>query len=170
MPITGAPTCIARSMILQIFSACASDSEPPNTVKSWLNTNTSRPLIVPWPVTTPSPGISLLGHAEIAAAMLDEHVGLFERVRVEQELDALAGGKLAALVLRLDPPLATAQPGRRALGIELLEDLLHRAFSTPPDRGGQVAWPLRRRKPAAARQLSFGRPALSASAASQALP
>ena len=34
-------------MTLQIFSACDSDSEPPNTVKSWLNTNTSRPLIVP---------------------------------------------------------------------------------------------------------------------------
>ena len=55
-PITGAPTFIAWSMILQIFSACASDSEPPNTVKSWLNTNTRRPLIVPEPVTTPSPG------------------------------------------------------------------------------------------------------------------
>src|SRR4051794_19893716 len=103
-------------------------------------------------------GDTLVGHAEITAAMLDEHVGLFERIRVEQELHALAGGKLAALVLRLDPALATAEPGRRALGIELLEDLLHRAFSTPPDRDGQVAWPLRRRKPTAARQLSL-RPA-----------
>ena len=56
-PITGAPTFIAWSMILQIFSACASDSEPPNTVKSWLNTNTRRPLMVPAPVTTPSPGM-----------------------------------------------------------------------------------------------------------------
>ena len=46
-PITGAPTLIAWSMILQIFSAWASDSAPPNTVKSWLKTNTSRPLIVP---------------------------------------------------------------------------------------------------------------------------
>lgn len=55
-PITGAPTFIAMSMILQIFCACRSDSEPPKTVKSWLNTNTSRPLIVPDPVTTPSPG------------------------------------------------------------------------------------------------------------------
>src|SRR3546814_914812 len=56
-PMTGAPTCTALSMILQIFSACASESEPPNTVKSWLNTKTSRPLMVPWPVTTPSPAI-----------------------------------------------------------------------------------------------------------------
>jgi len=46
-PITGAPTCIALSMILQIFSACASESAPPNTVKSCEKTNTMRPLIVP---------------------------------------------------------------------------------------------------------------------------
>jgi len=45
--MTGAPTFIAWSMILQIFSACASLSEPPNTVKSWLNTNTSLPLTAP---------------------------------------------------------------------------------------------------------------------------
>ena len=46
-PITGAPALSAWSMILQIFSAWASDRAPPNTVKSWLNTNTRRPLIVP---------------------------------------------------------------------------------------------------------------------------
>jgi hypothetical protein len=37
-PITGAPFCIAMSMILQIFCAWVSDSEPPKTVKSWLKT------------------------------------------------------------------------------------------------------------------------------------
>jgi hypothetical protein len=37
-PISGAPFCTARSITLQIFSACVSDSEPPNTVKSWENT------------------------------------------------------------------------------------------------------------------------------------
>src|SRR5210317_1334835 len=58
-PITGAPTFMAWSMSLQIFSACASDREPPNTVKSWLKTNTSRPLSMPVPVTTPSPGTFL---------------------------------------------------------------------------------------------------------------
>src|SRR5579885_3513051 len=55
-PTIGAPTCIAWSMILQIFSACASESAPPNTVKSWLKANTSWPSTVPHPVTTPSPG------------------------------------------------------------------------------------------------------------------
>ena len=32
--MTGAPFRTARSITLQIFSACASDSDPPNTVKS----------------------------------------------------------------------------------------------------------------------------------------
>ena len=42
-------------MILQIFSACVSDSEPPNTVKSCEKTHTILPCIVPVPVITPSP-------------------------------------------------------------------------------------------------------------------
>ena len=55
MPITGQPILAARSMILHIFSAMTSPSEPPKTVKSWLKTATRRPSIVPWPVTTASP-------------------------------------------------------------------------------------------------------------------
>ena len=55
MPITGQPILAARSMILTIFSAITSPSEPPKTVKSWLKTQTRRPSIVPWPVTTASP-------------------------------------------------------------------------------------------------------------------
>jgi len=35
-PITGAPTFIAWSRILQIFFACAPERLPPKTVKSWL--------------------------------------------------------------------------------------------------------------------------------------
>ena len=42
-PMMGTPVFMARSMILQIFRAYASESEPPNTVKSWANTNTGRP-------------------------------------------------------------------------------------------------------------------------------
>ncbi len=37
-PMTGAPMRIAMSMTLQIFCAMVSDSEPPNTVKSWAKT------------------------------------------------------------------------------------------------------------------------------------
>ena len=42
-------------MTLQTFSAKTSESEPPNTVKSWLKTQTGRPKTVPYPVTTASP-------------------------------------------------------------------------------------------------------------------
>src|SRR3954447_11810313 len=57
MPMTGAPTRTARSMTLQIFSACGWERDPPKTVKSCEKTKTRRPLIVPWPVPTPSPGM-----------------------------------------------------------------------------------------------------------------
>ncbi len=43
------------SMTFTIFSAKASPSDPPKTVKSCEKTNTRRPSMVPWPVTTPSP-------------------------------------------------------------------------------------------------------------------
>src|SRR3954468_17411531 len=56
-PTTGQPILVARSMTLQIFCAYAPDREPPNTVKSWANTQTWRPSTVPCPVTTPSPRI-----------------------------------------------------------------------------------------------------------------
>src|SRR5216683_6062993 len=52
----GALAFIAMSWILTIFWAWVSDSEPPNTVKSLANTKVLRPLTVPQPVTTPSPG------------------------------------------------------------------------------------------------------------------
>ena len=55
-PMTGAPDRTARSITLQIFSAWVSERDPPKTVKSWEKTYTSRPLIRPYPVTTPSPG------------------------------------------------------------------------------------------------------------------
>jgi hypothetical protein len=56
-PITGAPTFIAMSITLQIFSAKVSDSEPPKTVKSCAKTKTGRPSTRPCPVTIPSPGM-----------------------------------------------------------------------------------------------------------------
>ena len=58
-------------------------------------------------------GDFLLLHAEIAGAVLDEHVEFFERIAVHEQFDALARGELAALVLRLDARLAAAQPRRR---------------------------------------------------------
>jgi hypothetical protein len=43
------------SITLQIFSAKTSEREPPKTVKSCEKTNTFRPKISPYPVTTASP-------------------------------------------------------------------------------------------------------------------
>ena len=45
-------------------------------------------------------------HAEIGAAVLDEHVEFLERVVIEQQLDALARGELALGVLRRNALLA----------------------------------------------------------------
>ena len=117
------------------------DSEPPNTVKSLAKTNTVRPLTVPQPVTTPSPGILRLLHAELGRAVLDEHVELLERALVHQQLDALAGGELAALVLRLDARLAAAGARRRAALFELFEDVFH---AQPPVDQPPVNPPLQR--------------------------
>ena len=47
MPITGQPVFIARSMTLTIFSPKTWPRLPPKTVKSWANTQTWRPSIVP---------------------------------------------------------------------------------------------------------------------------
>src|SRR5206468_514649 len=64
-------------------------------------------------------------HAELARAVLDEHVELLERALVHQELDALARSELAALVLRLDARLAAAFARARTPRFELVDDVLH---------------------------------------------
>ena len=52
---------------------------------------------------------NLVLHAEIAAAMRDQLVDFFERAVIEQEVDPLAGGELAAVVLALLSVGAAAQ-------------------------------------------------------------
>ncbi len=74
----------------------------------------------------------LLRHAEVGAAVLDEHVPLLEGAGVEQEVDALARGQLAAGVLRLDALLAAAEPCLRPLLFELADDLLHDVLPKNP--------------------------------------
>ena len=64
-------------------------------------------------------------HAEVVAAVLDEHVELLEGVVVEQEFDALAGGELALGVLRCDALLAAAEACAIAAGVQLGEDVFH---------------------------------------------
>ena len=139
----GARAFIAMSWILTIFCAWVSDSEPPNTVKSLANTNILRPLTVPQPVTTPSPGTFGLLHAELDRAVLDEHVELLERALVEQQFDALARGQLAAGVLRLDALLAAAEFCARAALFEGFEDVLHGAFPVMIFPGSNTAFCVR---------------------------
>jgi hypothetical protein len=56
-------------------------------------------------------GDLLLGHAEVGRAVRLEAVVLAERARVEQQLDALARGELALLVLLVDARLPAAELG-----------------------------------------------------------
>ncbi len=73
----------------------------------------------------------LVGHAELGAAMLDEHVAFLERVLVEQQIDPLARRQLAAGMLSPDAPLATTLPCALALGLKLVENILHQPAPPP---------------------------------------
>mmetsp|Transcript_5902 Transcript_5902/g.14528 ORF Transcript_5902/g.14528 Transcript_5902/m.14528 type:complete len:493 (-) Transcript_5902:134-1612(-) len=72
-------------------------------------------------------GDLVVGHAEVDAAVLDEHVPLLEAAFVEQQLQPLAGGQLALGMLGGDALLATAEPRQGALGFKCLQDVLHGA-------------------------------------------
>ena len=65
-------------------------------------------------------GDDLLVHAEVAAAVGDELVDLFERAGIEQQVDALARGQLAGVVLLLQPLLAAAELGAALEVVEIL--------------------------------------------------
>ncbi len=73
-------------------------------------------------------GHLLLLHAEVGAAVLDEHVPLFEGVRVQKQLDALAGGQFALGMLSLYTLDTAPEAGFLALFFQLLNDLVHSAF------------------------------------------
>ena len=59
-------------------------------------------------------------HAEIGAAVLDEHVELFEGVLIQQQLDAFARRQLAFRMLGIDAGLAAAQAGIVAAALRAL--------------------------------------------------
>ena len=71
---------------------------------------------------------------EAVGPVAGEHVELDERARVEQQLDALAGGELAALVLALDRGRAPRVEGLLAQLGELDEAFLDRMRSDRVDR------------------------------------
>ncbi len=116
----GAPTFIARSMTLQIFSAYASDSDPPKTVKSWLKTNTVRPSISPWPVTTPSPRNDSVA---VASRLVTNASSSTNESGIEQQVETFARRQLAGFVLLRDARLAAALPRRRTHLVKAIESL-----------------------------------------------
>ena len=63
--------------------------------------------------------------AEIVAAVLDEHVPFLEGTGIEQQVEPLARGQLAAAVLGLDAARPAAGPGRLALSFQAVENFLH---------------------------------------------
>ena len=67
----------------------------------------------------------LVLHAEVGAAVFDEHVPLLETAVVEEDSKTLTGGQLALAVLGIDALLATAQKCGGALLLQLLEYVLH---------------------------------------------
>ena len=114
IPITGQPILAARSMTLHIFSAMTSPSEPPKTVKSCEKTHTRA--AVDRAVAGDdgvAPGAVLL-HPELGHPVADERVQLLEGARIQQLLEPLARGQLAAWRAASPRPRATSAPPPRA--------------------------------------------------------
>src|SRR5262249_3486863 len=86
-------------------------------------------------------GDARLLHAEIDAAVLDIHVELLKGVLVEQELEPLARGELAAGMLGLDASEPAALPCPAPPNFKLFQDFLHAAPQAPVTRSCRsIAW------------------------------
>ena len=79
-------------------------------------------------------------HAEIGAAVLDEHVEFLERAVIEQKVDALARGELALGVLRRNALLSAAEARAGAAAVQPGEHLFQRRAPVRV-RGGVVERP-----------------------------
>ena len=75
-------------------------------------------------------------HAELGRAVLDKHVELLEGALVREELEALARGELAALVLRCDARLAASRPRPRPALFQLFQNVFHAPL--PPSFGAKI--------------------------------
>ena len=70
-------------------------------------------------------GELVLVGVEVRVSVFDEHVELLERIGIEKQLDALAGGQLAARMLRFDAGFTAAKAGAAAAFVEIVKDLFH---------------------------------------------
>jgi len=117
MPMIGARIFMARSWTLVILPAWVSESEPPNTVKSLENTTTARPLTVPQPVTTPSPGIldfSMPKSIERCSTKVSYSSKEPESSRSSMRSRAVSLPLACWAATRRAPPPAAASPRRRS--------------------------------------------------------
>src|SRR5690606_24937157 len=78
----------------------------------------------------------LLGHAEISAVMLHEHVPLLEGAGIEQQFQPFTRRQLALGMLRLDTFGPAALAGLGALFFQLADNVLH---ETPRTISGTMA-------------------------------
>jgi len=79
----------------------------------------------------------LLRHAEVGAAMLDEHVPLFKAAFIEEDLDALSSSEFSFGVLFGDSGRSAPHLRGAALFLQLRNDVLHWVLF---DLAVKVAW------------------------------
>src|ERR1700732_1651654 len=112
----GALAFIAMSWIFTIFCAWVSDGAPPNTVKSLAKTKVLRPLTVPHPVTTPSPGtfvLSMPNSVERCSTNMSSSSKLPLSSRSSMRSRAVSLPRACCASIRFSPP-PSAAPQRRS--------------------------------------------------------
>ena len=112
-------------MILTIFLALVSESEPPNTVKSCAKTYAGRAVDRAVAGDESVAVDHLLLHAEIGGAVPDQLVGFFERAFVEQQIDALARREFAFPVLARAALVASSGFGSGVAAAQFVQSIRH---------------------------------------------
>src|ERR1041385_8843397 len=125
-PIRGAPVLSARSMILTIFFALASQT-PPADHREIRRENIGGPPLDEAVAGDESIAVNnLILHTEIAAAMAHQFVHFLESAFVEQQVDALARREFSFLVLPHPPRFAAAGFGVGMAPPQFLEPIGHK--------------------------------------------
>ena len=127
-PMTGAPVLSARSMILTIFLRVGFRKRPAED-REILREDVGRAAVDQAVAGDEAVAVDdLFLHAEIAAAMADQLVGFLERAFVEQQIDALARGELAFLVLAFAAFFAAAGFGIGVAAAQLVQAVRHKTL------------------------------------------